>query len=67
MDVDTKEEDNVLILLNSFPDEENETLVLTLINRSESLNYNDILAALVNYEMRRKDKQSSSRDRSQRS
>jgi len=32
VDVDIKEEDKVLILLNSLPDEEDETFVLTLIN-----------------------------------
>ena len=31
-----------------------------MINEKQSLNYNDVLAALVNYEVRRKDKQSSS-------
>ena len=58
--VDIEEEDKALILLNSLRDKVNETFVLTLINRRQSLNYNDVLAALVNYEMRRKDKQSSS-------
>jgi len=60
VDVDIKEEDKVLILLNSLPDEEDETFVLTLINEKQALNYNDVSAALVNYEVRRKDKQSSS-------
>jgi len=46
--------------LNSFPDEEYETFVLTLINGRQSLKYKDVSAALVNYEVRRKDKQSSS-------
>jgi len=59
-DVDIVEEDKTLILLNSLPDEEYETFVLTLINGKQSLNYNDVAAALVNYEVRRKDKQSSS-------
>jgi len=46
--------------LNSLPDEEYETFVLTLINGRQSFNYNDVTAALVNYKVRRKDKQSSS-------
>ena len=44
-----------------FPDEEYKTFVLTLINGKQTLNYNDVSAALVNYEVRRKDKQSSSK------
>jgi len=32
VDVDIEEEDKALILLNSLPDEEYETFVLTLIN-----------------------------------
>ena len=56
MDVDIEEEDKAVILLNSLPDEEYKTFVLTLINKKQSLNYNDVLAALVNYEVRRKDK-----------
>jgi len=59
VDVDIEEEDKALILLHSLPDEEYETFVLTLINEKQSLNYNDMLAALVNYKVRRKDKQSS--------
>ena len=47
--------------MNSLPDEEYETFVLTLINGRQSLNYNDVSVALVNYEVRRKDKQSSSK------
>ena len=59
VDVNIEEEDKSLILLNSLPDEEHESFVLTLINGKQSLNYNDVSAALVNYEVRRKDKQSS--------
>ena len=55
-----EEEDKTLILLNSLPDKEYETFVLTLINGKQSLNYSDVTAALVNHEVRRKDKQSSS-------
>jgi len=46
-----------LILLNSLPDEEYETFVLTLINGKQSLNYSDVSVALVNQEVRRMDKQ----------
>jgi len=42
--------------LNSLSDEEYETFVYTLINEKQSLNYNDVSAALVNYKGRRKDK-----------
>ena len=59
VDVDIEEEDKVLILLNSLPDEEYKTFVFTLINGKQLLNYNDVSAALVNYKVRRKDKQSS--------
>ena len=59
VDVNIEEEDKTLILLNSLPDEEYETFVLILINGRKSLNYNDVSAALVNYEVRKKDKQSS--------
>ena len=33
VDVDIEEEDKALVLLNSLPDEEYETFVLTLIDR----------------------------------
>jgi len=49
-----------LILLNYLPDEEYETFILTLINNKWTLNYSDVSAALVNYEVKRKDKQFSS-------
>jgi len=49
-----------LILLNSLPEEEYETFILTLINGKQILNYSDVSVAFVNYEARRKDKQSSS-------
>ena len=60
VNVDIKKEDKALILLNSLPDKEYQTFTLTLINGKQSLNYNDVLATLVNYEVRRKEKQSSS-------
>jgi len=55
-----KDEDEALILLSSLLDEEYETFVLTLINSKSSLSYNDVLNALMNHEMRRNDKVSSS-------
>jgi len=61
VDVEIEEEDKVVILLNSLPDEEYEIFVLTLINGKQTLNYSDVSAALVNYEVRRRDKQSSSK------
>ena len=60
MGVNIEEEDKAIILLNSLPDEEYETFVLTLINGRQSYNYNNVSATLVNYEVRKKDKQSSS-------
>ena len=54
-----KDEDKVLILLSSLLDEEYETFVLTLINGKSSLSYNYVSAALVNHEVKRKDKASS--------
>jgi len=60
MDGVTKNEDKALILLNSLPDEEHETFVLSLINGKASLSYNDVSAALMNHEVRKKDKKSSS-------
>ena len=49
-----------MILLNYRPDEEYETFVLNLINGKQTLNYSYVSAALVNYEVRRNDKQFSS-------
>jgi len=42
VDVAIEEEDKAIILLNSLPDEDYETFVLTLINGKQILNYNDI-------------------------
>ena len=42
-----------MILLNSLPDEEYETFVLTLINGKQTLNYSGVSAALVNYEVQK--------------
>ena len=52
--------DKALILLSSLPDEEYETFVMTLINGKSSLIYNEVKYAIVNLELRRKDKESSS-------
>ena len=60
VDVKIEEEDKMLILLNSLPNEEYETFTLTSINGKQTINYSYVSAALVNYEVRRKDKQSSS-------
>ena len=48
-----------MILLNSLPDEEYETFTLTLINGRQTLNYNEVSAALANYDTRRQDRLSS--------
>jgi len=53
-----------LILLSSLPDEGYETFVLTLINERTSLSYSEVIAALVNFELRRKDKEYSTSDTS---
>ena len=55
MDVKIDEEDKAVILLNSLPDEEYETLTLTLINDRKTLNYSEVSDALVNYERVRTD------------
>ena len=53
VDVKIDEEDKAVSLLNSLPNEEYETFTLTLINSRQTLNYNEVSAALVNYEVRR--------------
>ena len=60
MDVKIEAGDTTVILLNSLPKEEYETFTLTLINGRQTLNYSEVLAALVNYEVRRQNKLSSS-------
>ena len=40
----------MVILLNSLLDEEYKIFTLTLINGRQTLNYSEVLAALVNYE-----------------
>jgi len=64
VDVEIEEKDKAAIHLNSLPNEEYETFVLTLINGKQTLNYSDLSAALINYEVRRKNKQSSSNSNS---
>ena len=48
VDVEIKEEDNAVIFWITF--------VLTLINSKQTLNYSDKSAALVNYEVQKKNK-----------
>ena len=59
VDAAIEEEDKALILLNFLPDEEYETFILTLINGKQTLSYSEMSAALINYKVKRKDKQSS--------
>ena len=59
MDVKIDEEDKAVILLNFLPEEEYETFTLTLINERKFLNYSEVSADLVSYEVRRYDKLSS--------
>ena len=59
VDVEVNEEDKAVILLNSLPAEDYETFTLTLINGRKSLNFHEVSAALVNYETRMQDRQSS--------
>jgi len=62
LDVVIEDEDKALILLSSFPDEEYEIFMLTLINVRTSVSYSEVTAALVNFELRRKDKECSISD-----
>jgi len=57
LDVMFEDEDKVLILLSSLPDEGYETFVLTLINERTSLSYSEVITALVNFELMRKNKE----------
>jgi len=61
VDGEIQEEDKAMILLNFLPDEEYETFILILINSKQTLKYSDVSAALINYEVRKKNKQSSSK------
>ena len=58
MDVIIDDEDKALILLSSLSNEGYETFVLNLINERTSLSYSEVTTALVNLELRRKDKKS---------
>jgi len=60
VNVKIDEEDKAVILLNSLPDEEYETFILTLINSRQTFNCSKMSAALVNYVVRRHEKLSSS-------
>jgi len=53
-----KDEDKPMILLSSLPDDEYETFILALINGKQPLSYNEVSTALVNHELRKKDKES---------
>ena len=64
VDVVIKDEDKVLILLSTLPDEGYETFILNLINGRTFLSYSEVTNALVNLELRRKDNKSSSSDTS---
>jgi len=52
VDVKIDEKDKAVILLNSLSKEEYEIFTLTLINGRKSHNYNEVSAALMNYEVR---------------
>ena len=60
MDVEINEEDKAEILLNSLPVDEYKTFTLTLINGRKFLNYTEVSAALVSYDVRRQDRLSPS-------
>ena len=57
VDVKIEDEDKACILLCSLPDEEYETFVLTLMTGKETLNYNNVSGAIINYELRRKERE----------
>ena len=57
LDAVIDDEDKALILLSSLLDEGYETFVLTLSNRRTSLSYKKVTTALVNLELRKKDKE----------
>ena len=64
LDIVIEDEDKALILLSSHHDEGYETFVLTLINGRISLSCSEVTTALVNLELRRKNKECSSIDTS---
>ena len=57
LDEKIADEDKVLLLLNSLP-EEFEHFTMTLIHGKEKLSYEEVSSALVNHEYRRRDKES---------
>ena len=59
VDVEIEEEDKAVILRNSLPDEEYGTFILIFFNSKQTLNYNDVSVAFVNYKVKKKNKQSS--------
>ena len=60
VDIKIEQRNKTLILLNFLPDEEYDTFTLTLINGRQTLDYIEMSVTLVNYEVRRQDKLSSS-------
>jgi len=64
LDVVIDDEDKALTLLSYLPDARYETFVLILINERTSLNYSEVIIALLNLEFRRKDKECSTNDTS---
>jgi len=58
MDVVIEEEEKTLILLSSLPDEGYKIFVLIVINEKISLKHSEVTTALVNLELRWKDKES---------
>ena len=58
MVIEDEDKDKVIIL-SSLSDEDYETFVLTLINSKRFLSHNEAFSALLNQELRRKDKESS--------
>lgn len=59
VNVEIEDGDKALILLGLLPDREYATFMLTSINGSALLSYDEVTTVLSNYELRRKDKQSS--------
>ncbi|KAM1047413.1 hypothetical protein ACFX2C_026771 [Malus domestica] len=55
LDEDIKDEDKALILLNSLPDSY-EHFVTTIMHGKETVKFEDVSNALMNYEMRHRDK-----------
>ena len=59
VDEKISDEYKAIILLGSLPDEEYDTFVLTLLNGRSSISYSEVTNALTNYDLRRKDKETS--------